>query len=437
MADATTNIPEPPPITIADTWVHDVLINYGLNDTAVQSIAYSTIFILVLCVAVITTLVVRRALNIALRELEKRSRHSWTIALQKTGVLHKISWFVPIIIVSFTLDIIFSSDAPVYILSKRLIMSACVLVAVLSITAILSSLNEIRTLVNREHSQLLRSYTDVGRILAYVIGFIFVISIFTGKSPWGVISVLGGLTAITLLIFKDAILGFVASIQLNTMDLVKLGDWISMPQYEADGDVIEISIHSVKVQNWDKTITSIPTYSLVSNSFKNWRGMTESRGRRIKRALYIDMESIRFCDEKLLERLSHVELLKKYLSEKEHSINQTNKALTTSETTVLLNGRRQTNIGIFRAYIQAYLHSNPNLHTTMTFLVRQLAPTAQGLPIEIYVFSNKQNWAEYEDIQSDIFDHLLPATTEFGLRLFQQPTGYDMHLMTQMRNNDN
>ena len=437
MANTTASIPEPAPITVADTWVHDILINYGFNDTAVQSIAYSTILILVVCVAVITTLIVRRALNITMRELEKRSRHTWTKALTKNGVLRKISWFVPLVIVSLTLDIIFSSDAPVYILSKRLVMSACVLVGVFSITAILSSLNEIRTLVTREHSQLLRSYTDVGRILAYVVGFIFIISIFTGKSPWGVMSVLGGLTAITLLIFKDAILGFVASIQLNTMDLVKLGDWISMPQYGADGDVTEISIHSVKIQNWDKTITSIPTYSLVSNSFKNWRGMTESTGRRIKRALYIDMASIRFCDDNLLEKLSQVELLKEYLCEKKQAISETNKNITVSDQTVLLNGRRQTNIGIFRAYIQAYLHSNPHLHNDMTFLVRQLDPTPQGLPIEIYVFSNKQDWAEYEGIQSDIFDHLLPATGEFGLRIFQQPTGYDMHLMTHMTNNAN
>jgi miniconductance mechanosensitive channel len=253
---------------------------------------------------------------------------------------------------------------------------------------------------------------------------IFIVSILTDKSPWGVLSILGGFTVVLMLVFKDTILGFVASIQLSGHDMVRIGDWIEMPKYGADGDVIDVSIHTVKVRNWDKTITTIPTYGLVSDAFKNWRGMSESGGRRIKRALHIDMSSIKFCTDEMLERFNKFDFIKDYIAQKQEEINVYNKEHAT-DTFQLINGRRQTNIGVFRAYIIAYLKKHPKIHQNMTFLVRHLEPTQDGLPLQIYVFSNDQVWANYEAIQADIFDHLLAAVPEFELRVFQNPTGYD------------
>jgi miniconductance mechanosensitive channel len=269
-----------------------------------------------------------------------------------------------------------------------------------------------------------RSYLDAIKILSYLLAFIFIISILTNQSPWGIITVFGGLTAILLLIFKDTILGFVANLQLTANDMVHVGDWIEMPKYGADGDVIDITLHTVKVQNWDKTITTIPTHQMVNDAFKNWRGMSESGGRRIKRAISIDTNSIHFCTDAMLEEFKKYTLLESYLKEKSEEIAEYNR--TYHPEPGKFGGRRQTNIGVFRAYIKSYLRQNPRINQDLTFLVRHLAPTSQGLPIEIYVFSADKVWANYEDIQADIFDHLLAIAPEFGLRLFQYPSGYDL-----------
>jgi len=270
----------------------------------------------------------------------------------------------------------------------------------------------------------IRSYTDAAKIIAYIMAAIFVISILTGKSPWGILSVLGGFTVVLMLVFKDTILGFVASIQLSGHDMVRVGDWIEMPKYGADGDVIEVTINTVKVRNWDKTVTTIPTYTLVSDSFKNWRGMSESGGRRIKRSLYIDMNSVKFCTDAMLERFGGYQLIGDYVRTRKEEIEAHNREHSI-DTSRLINGRRQTNLGVFRAYIAAYLKNHPRIHREMTFLVRHLASGPTGLPVEIYVFSNDQQWANYEAIQADIFDHLLAAVGEFDLQIFQNPTGRD------------
>jgi miniconductance mechanosensitive channel len=229
-----------------------------------------------------------------------------------------------------------------------------------------------------------------------------------------------------MLVFKDTILGFVAGIQIGAYDMVREGDWIEMPKYGADGDVIEVTVNTVKVRNWDKTISTIPTYALISDSFKNWRGMSESGGRRIKRSINIDMTSVRFADEAMLSRFRKMALLQKYIDETQQLIDSENSAKGIDLSATTVNGRRQTNLGIFRAYLVAYLRNHPNIHKEMTFLVRHLQPTAQGLPIEIYVFSSDQVWANYEAIQADIFDHILAALPEFDLRVYQQPCGADI-----------
>lgn len=241
------------------------------------------------------------------------------------------------------------------------------------------------------------------------------------------------MTAVIMLVFKDPIMGFVSGLQLSTYDLLAVGDWVEMPKYNADGDVLEIGLTKVKIQNWDKTIVTIPTYALMSDSFKNWRGMQESGGRRIKRSINIDVSSIRFLAEEDYNRLLKAHLITNYLEHKNAEIEEFNKALNV-DTSFGVNGRHLTNVGTFRAYLQSYLENNPNIRNDMTLMVRQLAPTAEGLPVEIYCFTNTTKWAEYEGIQADIFDHVYAVVPEFGLRAYQAPAGSDMHVLVAGKN---
>ena len=268
------------------------------------------------------------------------------------------------------------------------------------------------------------SYAQLIRIVVYIIAGIYLFSVILGKSPLGIFSALGAMSVVLMLVFKDTILGLVASIQLSANDMVKIGDWVDFPKYGADGTVLEIKLQTIKVENWDKTISTVPTYAFVSDAFKNWRGMEESGGRRIKRSINIDLNSIQICTEEMLTRFCKIEFIESYVKAKEQEIavHNTEKKIDLS---TLANGRRLSNVGTFRAYIVAYLKSNEKINKDMTFLVRQLAPTEIGLPIEIYVFSSEKRWAVYEDIQADIFDHLLSIAPQFDLSIFQIPTGAD------------
>lgn len=419
-----------------NNWIISVLEKFDLPSQLVQLLAITSSLFLVVLAAILATLVVRKTLLRFLTNWIKNNSYRWDDPLASNQLLTNISWFVPITIFSLAIDLFLQPTAPSYLPIKRLVSAGFVIVSVLSLTALLSSINDIHRIIRKNKGSSLRGYTDAGKILTYILGGIFLISIFTGKSPWGILSVLGGLTAVTMLVFKDSILGFVASVQINSTDMIRLGDWVEIPQYGADGDVIDMSIHSIRVQNWDKTISTIPTYALVSNSFKNWRGMSESGGRRIKRSVNIDIHSIRFCDDSMLDRFSKIPLIKEYLANKQQEIKTYNEQQSQEHEPAqekILSGRCQTNIGVFRAYIIAYLKNNTNLHQEkMTFLVRQLAPGDKGLPLEIYVFSKDQAWANYEAIQADIFDHLLAAAPEFDLRIFQSPSGYDFRSLGQL-----
>ncbi|MFH1569821.1 MAG: mechanosensitive ion channel domain-containing protein, partial [Gemmatimonadota bacterium] len=251
------------------------------------------------------------------------------------------------------------------------------------------------------------------------------LAVLLGRSPWGLLSGVGAVMAVILLVFRDTLLSLVASVQIATNKLVKVGDWIEVPAFGADGDVIDIALHTVKVRNWDKTITTIPTYRLLDSSFKNWQGMFETGGRRIKRALYLDMNTVRFCDDAMLDRYERIELVREYVRERRREVEEHNRARQV-DTAEPVNGRRLTNLGTFRAYVVAYLKAHPKVHPDLTFLVRQLAPGEHGLPLEIYVFTSDTAWASYEGIQADIFDHLLASVPEFGLRVYQQPSGRDV-----------
>lgn len=266
-------------------------------------------------------------------------------------------------------------------------------------------------------------------IFAYFFGVILMLAVLFDKSPFILFSGLGAMTAVLLLIFKDTILSFVAGVQLTMNGLIRVGDWIEMPQFNADGDVIEIALHSVKVQNWDRTLTVIPAHKFLENSFKNWRGMQESGGRRIKRALNIDVASIRFLTPEDIVKFSKIKVLENYLLHKLQDVMEHNQSLGQEIAEVPMNTRRLTNVGTFRAYLQEYLKSLPGIHKNMTFMVRQLPPGAEGLPIEVYVFTNDTRWVNYEAVQADIFDHVLAVLPEFDLHFYQKPSGQDVRAL--------
>ena len=413
-------------------WIYQYLLSHDISTESAEllTLIFNTALAVVILIA--ATLGIRKVLLSLSLKWIKTNRYRWDDALLDNHVITKLSWFIPILLAHLLLDALLPAQSTIYIVSKRIVQVFFVLVSVISINALLSAAADIYRTLRTKRAEVLQGFIDAGKIVTYIIGTIFIVSIFSGMSPWGIISVLGGMTAVTMLVFKDTIVGFVASIQLTTTDMVRVGDWVEMPSYGADGDVISMSIHTIRIQNWDKTITTIPTYALVSNSFKNWRGMSESGGRRIKRALMIDVNSIRFCDEKLLERFNRIRLLKNYLGSRQEEISEYNRTHSApAEDDLLINGRRQTNVGVFRAYVVAYLKNNEQINQNMTFLVRQLPPSENGLPLEIYVFSRDKRWAQYEDIQADIFDHLFAALPIFDLRAFQNPTGHDLHYLSE------
>ena len=296
--------------------------------------------------------------------------------------------------------------------------------------SLLDSVNDIYNGFDIAKTRPIKGFIQVIKIILVCFYIIILITVlFVKRQDFGWLAGLGAFSAILLLVFKDPILGFVGGIQLATNDMLRIGDWIEMNKFGADGTVIDITITTVKVQNWDKTITTIPTYSLVSDSYKNWRGMEESGGRRIKRSVMIDMNSIKFCTPEMLEKFSRFEHVSEYVIKTEEELSRYNQE-NRIDNSVLVNGRRQTNIGIFRAYLKGYLENNPNINMDMTFLIRQLQPTETGIPIEIYVFSKVQEWAQYENIQSDIFDHVLAVVPQFDLKVFQNPSGGDFRSLT-------
>ncbi len=396
----------------------------GLPEQVATLAGYGLIILLILFLALLATWIVRRSLVRFIHHVIRANRLHWDDALIHNHFFKRLSWLVPVLIFHLAQDLLLPPGAPGLEMLRRLIVCGFVLVGAGSINALLNSINDIYRSLHGRSGKTIRGYIDASKIVIYVLGIIFLIAILTDRSPWGLISVMGGLTAVTMLVFRDSILGFIASIQLTGTDMIRVGDWIEMDAFGADGDVVEISIHSVRVQNWDKTITTIPTYALISKSFKNWRGMSESGGRRIKRCLHLDMTSIRFLTNEELDKLARIQILTNYIHSKQQEIEQYNKEHGV-DAAVLINGRRQTNAGIFRAYIIAYLKQDPRIHQDMTFLVRQLEPGPDGLPFQIYVFTNDQAWARYEAIQADIFDHLIAALPQFDLRVFQNPSGYD------------
>ena len=409
-------------------WLEEALVSIGVKMEIADELAVALIVVLIVLGAYLIYLILRNYLLNVIRRVTEKTSNTWDDSLMKHRVFHRVLRLIPLTFVLLCVQRL-SPDGLVFI--KRVIFALVILVGARTVEAFLNAVSEIYHSDKESHRKPIRPLFQALLIVVYLFTGVFIISVLLDKSPWKLVSLMGGLTAVTMLVFKDTILGFVAGIQLGANDMVREGDWIEMPKYGADGDVIEVAVNTVKVRNWDKTISTIPTYALISDSFKNWRGMSESGGRRIKRSICIDMNTVKFADEAMLEKFRGMELLKEYIEKKQEEISADNSERGVDLSATVVNGRRQTNLGIFRAYLQEYLHHHPKIHNGMTFLVRHLQPTPQGLPIEIYVFSSDKVWARYEALQADIFDHVLAAIPEFGLRVYQQPSGADFAALGQ------
>lgn len=391
----------------------------------------NVLFILIILVlSYLANIIAKRVILAGVAKLIKRSSSSLDDMFMENNVFKRLSHVAPALVIYLLSPLAFADSPFLVSFFKNGAFIYMVIIALLVLEAFLNTCHDIYQTFEVSKEIPIKGVVQAVKIILIFIGGILILSTITNKTPLYFLSGLGALTAVLMLIFKDAILGFVAGIQLSANNMVHKGDWIEMPQFGADGDVLDVSLTTVKIQNWDKTITTIPTYSMISHSFRNWRGMQESGGRRIKRALYIDMTSIKFCDQKMVERFSKIQYIREYIEQKNTELSEYNQKHGVDASS-LVNGRKLTNIGTFRAYVEAYLRNNPKIHQNMTFLVRQLAPTDHGLPLEIYVFSNDQVWSRYESIQADIFDHFLAAIPAFDLRVFQNPSGADFQSLTR------
>ena len=405
---------------------------YGTYDqlTAHPWLHSATIGLALLLLAWLADQLTQRILLRVLVRMVEASSVKWDDALLARGVISRLAHAVPAIVIYLGVPLVPNLPDGAVEVVRNVAAAYVVLTAAQALSAFLASLQDIYESSDpeRARSRPIKGSLQVAKIVLFVLSAVLIIAVLVEKSPLLLLSGFGAMTAVLMLVFKDTILSLVASVQIQSNDMVRVGDWIEMPKYGADGDVIDVALHTVKVQNWDKTITTIPTHTLIADSFKNWRGMSESGGRRIKRALPIDQGTVRYLGKEEREDLSRFVLLQPYLEKKASELAEWNAQ---RQGKAPVNLRRLTNLGTFRAYAHAYLQAHKGIRDDMTLLVRQLDPGPQGLPIEIYCFTATTAWNDYEDIQSDIFDHLLAILPEFGLRAYQQPSGGDVAAAAQ------
>jgi len=416
------------------TTITEWISSSGLSTETAFLITDIIFYILLVIISTIAYFFTKRFLIKAIHKLTLKSKAKWDDVLIDHMVFDVLSHIIPLYIMYiFTPAIL--NNYPVFASGIRALLSALmILVILLTINAALNAFAVIYQGFKIAKTRPIKGYIQIVKIIVFTLGAILILAnLFGIKNPAGIIGGLGAFSAVLLLVFKDPILGFVGGIQLSANNMLMPGDWISMPKYNADGTVIDIALTTVKVQNWDKTISTIPTYSLITDSFKNWRGMEESGGRRIKRSVNIDMKSVKFCTPEMIEKYKKIQVLKNYIETTEKVLEEYNEA-NNIDNSVVVNGRRQTNLGVFRAYLREYLHRHPLIHDKMTFLIRHLSPGETGIPMEIYVFSKIQEWDKYENLQADIFDHILAVIPEFDLSVFQYPNGEDFKALLGTKN---
>ncbi|MCB9225503.1 MAG: mechanosensitive ion channel [Crocinitomicaceae bacterium] len=403
---------------------NEILTSWGLEDSLLVYTRTAILFVLVFGVSFMLWWLTRKIFLSIIHSFASKTKTKWDDYLVEKRFFSAMAHMVPLLLMDYFMRIIFYSFPRIADLGIRLTDIAIVFVLMIVLTRFLNTAGHV--LEDRESlkDKPIASFIQLGKIIVYVVLGVVMISVAFNVDLFVILTSMGAMTAVILLVFKDTILGFVGSIQLAANDMVRIGDWVTMEKYGADGDVLEITLNTVKVQNFDMTITTIPTYAFISDSFRNWRGMQESGGRRAVRAINIQISSIKFCTPEMLDKLGEIELIKDYVAKKENEIadfnanNQINKK-------VLINGRNQTNIGIFRYYMEQYLRKNEHVRKDMTLMVRQLEPTEKGVALQVYFFTKTTVWSEYEKILSDIFDHFLATLEYFDLAVFESPTGKD------------
>lgn len=401
------------------------LLNNGINETFAQLFKVAISLAVIAILALLADYIVRRIILVLVARIAKKTETNWDDILVERKFFHKLAHFAPAIVIYSTIHIALYDYSPkltlfFYDLTKIFMT----VVSLLVVNAFLNAVHDVYQTLPVAKSRPIKGYLQVINIIAYFLGGIIIIAILINKNPASLLVGLGASAAVLMLVFKDTILGLVASIQLSANNLVKPGDWIEMPSRKIDGTVTEISLNTVKVQNYDRSINTIPTYALVSESFQNWQGMVESDGRLIKRSILFDMRSIKFCSQKQIEKFRKIDLLAEFIDNKSKEIEESNNE-NNIDTQILVNGQRLTNFGVFRKYIEIFLRSNPNINQNATIVVRHRQPSENGIPLEIYCFSKEKAMANYEEIQANIFEHILSVIPEFELRVFQRPSGDD------------
>ena len=381
--------------------VNRTLLSAGVDEVWADKIDNLIVLLFIIGIALLANIICRKIILRVVAKLVKQTKATWDDIVFNHKVMVNVSRMVAPILI--------------YIIAVFLRF----------ISALFTAVYQVYSEREQYRDKPLKGLLQTAQVILFFIGAIIIISILINQSPMVLLTGLGASAAILMLVFKDSIMGFVSGIQLSANNMLKVGDWITMPKYGADGTVIEVTLNTVKVRNFDNTITTIPPYLLISDSFQNWQGMQESGGRRVKRSINIDMTSVRFCTPEMLEKYRKIQLLANYVDETEKVVEEYNKEHDI-DNSVLVNGRRQTNLGVFRAYLTNYLRSLPTVNQDMTCMVRQLQPTETGIPLELYFFSANKVWVAYEGIQADVFDHVLAIIPEFGLRVFQNPSGEDL-----------
>ena len=408
----------------AEHCVSDWLISLGLATELVSPVAFGIDVLILGLVALLADVFSKRVILRGVEKAVKKSSSSLDDIFFDKKVFDALAHLAPALVIEIGAPFVFE-EYPEFITGlSKFIQLYTIVIVVWVISSFLDALLELSYRNPYLKDKPMLSYVQLGKLVSYCLAGVMMFSILFSKSPLVVLSAFGAAGAVLIFVFKDTILGLVASIQISVNDTLRVGDWVSMEKYNADGDVIKITLNTIEVQNWDKTISTIPAYAFVSDSFKNWRGMSESGGRRIKRSIHISVASIKFCDQEMLEQFNKFQLLEEYISSRSEEIAKYNEDKQ-ADKTYPLNGRHLTNIGVFREYASRYLKANTNIRTDMTCMVRQQAPTELGIPLEVYCFTNTIEWLPYENIQSDIFDHLMATASLFDLEVFQSPSGSD------------
>ncbi|SKB49633.1 mechanosensitive ion channel family protein [Macellibacteroides fermentans] len=416
-------------------WFNQKLLNFGTSVSVADYLDNFAVLLIIILLALAVDYICRYILLGAFKKFAKKTTNQLDDLIIEKKIINKGMHIIPSILIFTMLPLAYPSpaDKEILVLLQKLCQIYIITVSLLFINSLLNLGVELFHRNDKFKDKPLKGFVQIVQVILFSVGIILLISILINESPSTIFTGIGASAAILMLVFKDTILGFVAGIQLSANDMLRVDDWISMPKYGADGTVIEITLNTVKVKNFDNTISTIPPYALISESFQNWRGMRESPGRRIKRSINLDMNSVKFCTPKMLEKYRKISLLAGYIDDTENKLqtyNQTNQI----DNTILVNGRRQTNLGVFRAYLQRYLESLPEVNKEMICMVRHLQPTEKGIPMELYFFSSIKDWVIYETIQADVFDHVLAVIPEFDLQIFQELSGSDVRMFVKTEN---